>query len=67
MDHFTHNIIRNEMRALTASPAPSPASWAFSPENDLIFAVDRKGEKVTPQEWMTRGLPRIHVALAHSQ
>lgn len=39
MDHFTHNIIRNELRALTAFPPPAPESWAFSPRNDRLFAV----------------------------
>ncbi|KAL5521112.1 hypothetical protein ACEPAG_9034 [Sanghuangporus baumii] len=39
MDHFTHNIIRNELRALTAFPPPSPESWAFSPRNDRLFAI----------------------------
>lgn len=37
MDHFTRNIIRNELRALTAFPPPSPDVWAFSPRNDRLF------------------------------
>ena len=39
MDHFTHNIIRNELRAMTAFPPPSPELWAFSPRNDRLFAT----------------------------
>ncbi|EJD07947.1 UPF0187-domain-containing protein [Fomitiporia mediterranea MF3/22] len=39
MDHFTHNIIRNELRALTAFPPPAPELWAFSPRNDRLFTV----------------------------
>ncbi|OBZ77229.1 hypothetical protein A0H81_02045 [Grifola frondosa] len=66
MDHFTRTIIRNELRAITALPAPEPATWAFSPFNDVIFG--RYGsdddERVTPDEWMQRGLSRIQVALA---
>lgn len=37
MDHFTHNIIRNELRALTAFPPPDPTAWAFSSRNDCLF------------------------------
>ena len=46
MDHFTHNIIRNELRAITARPPPDPADWAFSPFNDHVISpsrVDIKG------------------------
>ena len=64
MDHFTHNIIRNELRALTATPTPSPAVWAFSAENDLVFAGDHRDERVSPATWMSRGLPRIQGKLA---
>ena len=37
MDHFTHNIIRNELLAITSRPPPDPADWAFSPYNDSLF------------------------------
>jgi len=65
IDHFTHNIIRNELRAITAIPAPNPSVWAFSPENDLIFAPrDRTDERVAPENWVTkRGLSQMQVAL----
>ncbi|KAI1798289.1 Bestrophin, RFP-TM, chloride channel-domain-containing protein [Ganoderma leucocontextum] len=61
LDHFTHNIIRNELRAITALPAPHVESWAFSLFNDQIFTNE---ERVTPDEWMQRGLGPIHAALA---
>ena len=38
MDHFTHNIIRNELRAITTRPPPDPADWAFSPFNDRVIS-----------------------------
>ena len=37
MDHFTHNIIRSELLAITSRPPPDPADWAFSPYNDNLF------------------------------
>ncbi|KAM5531168.1 hypothetical protein V8D89_014200 [Ganoderma adspersum] len=61
LDHFTHNIIRNELRAITALPAPHVESWAFSSFNDQIFT---KENRITPDEWMQRGLGPIHAALA---
>ncbi|KIY72571.1 UPF0187-domain-containing protein [Cylindrobasidium torrendii FP15055 ss-10] len=55
MDHFTNNIIRNELRAITSSAPPDPTHWAFVQENDLLFAGDAKDARVTPAEWMKRG------------
>ncbi|KZV75513.1 UPF0187-domain-containing protein [Peniophora sp. CONT] len=63
MDHFTHNIIRAELRAITAAPAPEPSMWAFSPLNDAVFAPDAgfsggplsPRERGTPEEWIARG------------
>ncbi|KAJ3902235.1 Bestrophin, RFP-TM, chloride channel-domain-containing protein [Lentinula edodes] len=65
LDHFTHNIIRNELRAITSTPAPDPARWAFAPENDLLFASDvHTDERVTPQEWIGRGYIQMQHALS---
>lgn len=78
MDHFTSNIIRYELRAITASPAPDPKIWAFSPANDHIFASaythngaasesqeSAQGHMVgSPEEWVGRGLGPIRGALA---
>ena len=62
MDHFTHNIIRSELRALTALPVPDPSVWAFSPVNDMLMG-SKAGERVSPDEWLQRGLSRIQGAL----
>ena len=51
----------NELRAITALPAPHVESWAFSSFNDQIFT---KEDRITPDEWMQRGLGPIHAALA---
>jgi hypothetical protein len=50
---------------MTAIPAPSPSVWAFTPENDLIFAShDQNNEQVAPEDWvMKRGLSQMQVAL----
>ncbi|KAH9950712.1 UPF0187-domain-containing protein [Amylocystis lapponica] len=65
LDHFTHNIIRNELRALTALPVPDPSVWAFSQFNDQIFGRSVSDEeRATPDEWMQRGLGRMQAALS---
>ena len=71
MDHFTHNIIRKELRALTAYPAPDPAEWAFSPSNDCLFVADNTldehgfpPEHVSPAEWVQRGERDMKAVLA---
>ncbi|EIN05575.1 UPF0187-domain-containing protein [Punctularia strigosozonata HHB-11173 SS5] len=61
MDHFTRNIIRNELRAITATPAPQVSSWAFAPANDRVFEAE---DRVTPEEWVRRGTARMQLALS---
>ncbi|KAJ7148784.1 Bestrophin, RFP-TM, chloride channel-domain-containing protein [Mycena crocata] len=66
LDHFTNNIIRNELRAITSASAPEPDRWVFSPENDLLFAVDvDHDERVGPEEWVRRGSSQMLGALSH--
>ncbi|TRM58542.1 Bestrophin, RFP-TM, chloride channel-domain-containing protein [Schizophyllum amplum] len=62
LDHFTSNIIRNELRAITASPPPDPAHWAFVPENDLLFTMNTN-ERISPDEWLQRGFKQMQRAL----
>ncbi|KAF5364958.1 hypothetical protein D9758_008138 [Tetrapyrgos nigripes] len=65
LDHFTRNIIRNELQALTSTAPPDPARWAFAPENDLLFARDfQRDERVTPDEWLKRGYHSMQGTLA---
>ncbi|THU99022.1 UPF0187-domain-containing protein [Dendrothele bispora CBS 962.96] len=65
LDHFTRNIIRNELQALTSTAPPDPARWAFAPENDLLFARDGdRDERLTPDEWMKRGYASMQSALS---
>lgn len=68
MDYFTHVIIRNELRAVTATPAPDPAVWAFSDINDHVFASSslqpgNSESRAPPQEWMRRGFNSMQGAL----
>jgi predicted membrane chloride channel (bestrophin family) len=64
LDHFTHNIIRNELRAVTSAPPPDPADWVFSPENDLVFANNyTTDERVAPEDWMKRDYAAMLAAL----
>lgn len=74
MDHFTHNIIRQELQALTSLPMPDPANWAFSPDNDAVFdsegnAIYLPEEHASPDEWVRRGEKDIRAALSgtHTQ
>ena len=73
MDHFTHNIIRNELLALTSFPPPKPSDWVFDPRNNCVFAnsdsINEHGEPlddVPPQEWVRRGPEVINAALVVS-
>jgi len=67
MDYFTHVIIRNELRAVTATPAPDPSIWAFSDTNDCVFSdtlkPEGKHDPVPPREWLRRGLGPMQGAL----
>ncbi|KAM6494853.1 Bestrophin, RFP-TM, chloride channel domain containing protein [Amanita muscaria] len=64
LDHFTDSIIRNELRALASAPPPDPAHWAFSAENDLVFAGDyEKEERIAPQDWLNRSYAAMLAAL----
>ncbi|TFK68071.1 UPF0187-domain-containing protein [Pluteus cervinus] len=65
LDHFTHNIIRTELRAITSTAAPDPTNWAFSPENNLLFASNaHEDERVSPEEWLRRGYPEMQRQLS---
>jgi len=76
MDHFTHAIIRNELRAMTARPPPNVTEWAFSPLNDRLLvnnfgaayskvSLDNGARDcVPPEEWVKRGLEPIRASLA---
>ncbi|KIO32652.1 hypothetical protein M407DRAFT_66439, partial [Tulasnella calospora MUT 4182] len=53
LDHFTRNIIRVELAALTSRPPPSLEDWALSPDNNNVFGKNEA--PLTPREWMERG------------
>jgi len=64
LDHFTNNIIRNELRAITSAPPPDPALWAFTAENDLLFSNTTDGERLSPHEWMQKGHVQMQRAMS---
>ncbi|KAG8905444.1 hypothetical protein FRB99_008941 [Tulasnella sp. 403] len=65
LDHFTHNIIRMELNAITSRPAPSIGDWIFSVENTEIFSGTGSSERgVTPKEWIQRGEDAMRKALS---
>lgn len=64
-DLLTGNSAGTELRAITALPAPDPKNWAFSSFNDVIFSRDPlTDERVTPDEWIQKGLGQMQAALA---
>lgn len=63
LDHFTHNIIRNELKAITSTPPPDPADWAFVPENNLLFS-DSIEERMSPNEWLSKGAAAMQASLS---
>lgn len=68
MDHFTHNIIRNELRAIMCAPPPDISVWAFSPSNDALFATsppaEDRSDRAAPEEWLRRGTREMQAALS---
>ncbi|KAF7299198.1 hypothetical protein MIND_00868500 [Mycena indigotica] len=65
LDHFTNNIIRTELRAITSAAAPDPDRWIFAAENDMLFSTDvHHDERVGPETWVRRGTPAILGALS---
>lgn len=65
LDHFTHNIIRVELNALTSRPPPGLSDWAFNPDNTNMFGAVDPG--VSPQEWMNRGEDQMRSALRRGE
>ncbi|KAG8981412.1 hypothetical protein FRB93_008695 [Tulasnella sp. JGI-2019a] len=64
LDHFTDNIIRPELHALTSRPMPDVGVWAFNAQNAHVFHGHGRGEKdVTPDEWLARGNDAIREVL----
>lgn len=63
LDHFTANIIRSELKAVTSSPPPDVGKWAFAPENNCLSG-DNTGDRFTPEEWVERGHRSIQAHLS---
>ncbi|KAG1730966.1 UPF0187-domain-containing protein [Suillus paluster] len=55
MCHFVQDIIRKELHAITGTPAPDPAIWAFSAENDFLGTHLKGSPKETPSAWLDKG------------
>ncbi|KAG0694488.1 Bestrophin, RFP-TM, chloride channel-domain-containing protein [Suillus ampliporus] len=63
MCHFVQNIIRKELHAITATPAPDPAIWAFSPQNDFLGTHSKGSPMEIPSVWLEKGKTEICSAL----
>jgi ion channel-forming bestrophin family protein len=46
-----------------AMPTPDPGIWVFSEENDLLFANSDQDERISPDEWVRRGVPKMRDSL----
>jgi predicted membrane chloride channel (bestrophin family) len=62
LDHFTNNIMRNELTSITSAPPPDPTRWMFVPENNVLFSTNLD-ERITPDEWANMGAMRIQNSL----
>jgi predicted membrane chloride channel (bestrophin family) len=65
VDHFTNEIIRKELAAISGTPTPDPKDWVFSSANNRF--VDPHGSDaghVTPEQWVDRGMGRLQAALS---
>ncbi|KAK8853395.1 hypothetical protein IAR55_004101 [Kwoniella newhampshirensis] len=59
LDHFTENIIKQELAAITARPFPPPEEWVFTPSNETH---GRPG--VGADELVSHGLDEVRRGLA---
>ncbi|KAF8985132.1 Bestrophin, RFP-TM, chloride channel-domain-containing protein [Cyathus striatus] len=62
LDHFTNNIMRNELMSITSAPPPDPTRWMFVPENNVLFSTNLD-ERFTPNEWTNMRAKRIQNSL----
>lgn len=65
MGFFVENIIRKELHAITATPAPNPATWAFLKENNFLQVehYSKDSPDKTPVAWVRKGKEDILSAL----
>ncbi|KAG1814701.1 Bestrophin, RFP-TM, chloride channel-domain-containing protein [Suillus subaureus] len=62
-------IERKELHAITATPAPNPAVWAFSKENNFLQVgqYSKENSDKIPAAWVDKGREEILRALHGSQ
>ncbi|OAX33640.1 UPF0187-domain-containing protein [Rhizopogon vinicolor AM-OR11-026] len=61
MGSFVDNIIRNELHAITAMPAPDPEKWAMAKNNNFLSMSHASMEP--PSAWLNKGKAAILEAL----
>jgi len=61
--HFVHP--GKELHAITATPAPNPAIWAFSRENNFLQVgqYSKENSDKIPTAWVNKGREEILSAL----
>jgi predicted membrane chloride channel (bestrophin family) len=65
MDHFTNEIIRQELAAISATSSPDPKNWVFSSVNNRFINPHGSGARnSTPEEWVGRGMGHLQAALS---
>jgi len=65
MKYLVEKIIRKELHAITATPAPNPAIWAFSRENNFLQVgqYSKENSDKIPTAWVNKGREEILSAL----
>lgn len=65
MEYLVEKIIRKELHAITATPAPNPAIWAFSKENNFLQVgqYSKDNSDKIPAAWVDKGREEILSAL----
>ncbi|KAG1895132.1 uncharacterized protein F5891DRAFT_960616, partial [Suillus fuscotomentosus] len=65
MKYLVENIIRKELHAITTTPAPNPAIWAFSKENNFLQVgqYSKDDSDKIPTAWVHKGKEEILSAL----
>lgn len=69
LGYLVEKIIRKELHAITTTPAPNPAVWAFSKENNFLQVgqYSKDNSDKIPAAWVDKGREEILSALHRSQ
>ncbi|KAF8646755.1 hypothetical protein AX16_007069 [Volvariella volvacea WC 439] len=67
LDNFTHNIIRKEIKSVTARPAPTVQAWVFNDKNLVFTSRKAKWHVRSANEWKVLGYEKMWQVLREGE